>query len=524
MCIKPFPDIKINFDKEDKNPAIQLFGRRFEKDQTEIEYLVEFLLVFISKKSVNGISKDHGKGFLDLKTIDQWAAKGKELIYSPPAKLNLKLFSFLSTSKLETRHSAHISHYQELRTLLSKKIKTTSSENKSYFINLFEQLLVGFVGIAQNRTWSAHTFLPISEKFIAGEAIWKVSKGNKNPDLTWDDAINYFSLSQHIFMARGGELLYLQICNLFSVRDTSEIINLSKSINYSISIETLKEQIEEGLYSLLHSIPTLGELADWIERIDLSTSEKIDSRDVACGWCPKETWKESYFFAIEMANVCNLIIDPLEKIELLKFCCVFQVLRTLCAQGARYWEGKNEDLDKLCDVNGFAWIVTDRNSKDKSLKDAGKRNLIRNQEMIHSALRNSGINPPNNGYKNADEQGQSLFLKLSKKIEFVVPLTGPGARFVMNENLLRFFVLSLIPPGRRWTLSTFKKRLYLHFGIAISGVELEKAVKWSYPDRAFALGGNDHDKWFEDKLRATGLLIPLSDAISLVHNPFGRTN
>ena len=32
------------------NPAIQIYGRRFYKDQTPVEYLAEFLLVFASPK------------------------------------------------------------------------------------------------------------------------------------------------------------------------------------------------------------------------------------------------------------------------------------------------------------------------------------------------------------------------------------------------------------------------------------------------------------------------------------------
>ena len=35
---------------DQRNPAIRLYGRRFYKDQTPIEYLAEFLLVFASSK------------------------------------------------------------------------------------------------------------------------------------------------------------------------------------------------------------------------------------------------------------------------------------------------------------------------------------------------------------------------------------------------------------------------------------------------------------------------------------------
>lgn len=533
MPIKPFPKMTINLKKEDNNPAIQLFGRRFHKDQTEIEYLVEFLLLFISEKKIEGFESNFSSGFLDFKSIDTWNQNGRELQYFPPARLNLKLFSFLSASKLETRHSSHIKQHQKIFRNLYDKINTDSNMDKKHIIGLFEQLMLGFVAVAQNRTWSAYTFLPVSRHLLAGESLWKITEGNKNPDITWTDIINsfssYFDFSKHRFMARGGELLYLHLCNLFAIRESEEFTHITKQMGYSYSIESLKSRIENGIHSLLNSIPALADLVSWVENSDSETSSRTDNRFVKCGWCPNETWIESYCFSIEMANICDSIIDPFEKIELLKLCCIFQVLRSMCAQSIRNWSNISEESIKTGGINGFACIVTERKCTDQALKDAAQQNLNRIQEMIHGAIRNPDFEKPNEtnitkGYKIADEQGHSLFLKLSKKINFVAPLTGPGARFVMTENLLRFFVFALIPPGNRWTLDTFKERLYLHYGIAISGTELDKAVRWTYPNKPFSLGQNDHDQWFEDKLRATGLLIPLSDAISLVHNPFGNNS
>ncbi len=46
------------------NPAIRLYGRRFYKDQTPVEYLAEFLLVFASQKGgqKNGIYSLEARG------------------------------------------------------------------------------------------------------------------------------------------------------------------------------------------------------------------------------------------------------------------------------------------------------------------------------------------------------------------------------------------------------------------------------------------------------------------------------
>lgn len=51
LILQRFPEN--NSDEKDKakeNPAIRLYGKRYYKDQTPVEYLAEFLLVFASPK------------------------------------------------------------------------------------------------------------------------------------------------------------------------------------------------------------------------------------------------------------------------------------------------------------------------------------------------------------------------------------------------------------------------------------------------------------------------------------------
>lgn len=85
-------------NSDQSNTAIRLYGRRLHKDQTPVEYLAEFLLVFASPKQRNG----EGCYQFRLNTDDS-----KTPHYWPEDRLALKLFSFFSSSKLETRHSLH---------------------------------------------------------------------------------------------------------------------------------------------------------------------------------------------------------------------------------------------------------------------------------------------------------------------------------------------------------------------------------------------------------------------------------
>lgn len=528
MFVSRFPNLPYESDvaghRKEANPATLVYGRRFYKPQTEIEYLVEFLLVFISKKRI-GENITFDSGFPDMSILKNWPDSAA-LEYYPPARLILKLFTFLGSSQLESRHECHQEHFKEILQNLKENIEVSSPLSKEKILTWIEQVLVGFAGVAQNRSWSTHSFLPITTRLIAGESIWESSKAKKRYQLTWRKALEsrMFSSSRNVFLGRGGEILYLQLCNFFRINNSCDVALFERKIGYPQGMaKELQKRLESGIQHFLGELRVVDSLAEWVENADPETQEYEKGKPSAsCGWCPVESWKETYFFAYEMRNICDAILDPLEKVEMLKFCCILQVMRTLCAQAARHWEGLTDDIRASGGCNGFAWIVTAPEAQERALKEVARRNVVRIQEIIHGVLRHSELKMSDEyNYKNADEQAQELFLKLGKKIGFIVPWKGPGARFVMTEALLRYFVLALVPPGTRMTLTSFKETLFRHYGIGANGDFLNNAIRWTYPNQSIELRTIDAD-WLEEKLRGTGFLIPLSDAISLVHNPFGR--
>lgn len=156
------------------------------------------------------------------------------------------------------------------------------------------------------------------------------------------------------------------------------------------------------------------------------------------------------------------------------------------------------------------------------------RNLQVIQRTIQQALRdkdifeNAGKNPRTREvlYNEADRRyGHKLFLGLAKKVGFIIPQRGPGARFVFNDKILRYFVLTLLRPGERCTFNDFKVLLYTHYGIAIEGRELNKASRWTELPQ-LDVSGSEGNAWLMAMLQASGFLIHLSDACSLVQNPF----
>ena len=171
----------------------------------------------------------------------------------------------------------------------------------------------------------------------------------------------------------------------------------------------------------------------------------------------------------------------------------------------------------------FPGLSLQSNFDDVSLKETAKKNLIRMQEIIYSALRHPDILTPHKlkstDEKKADAQGHELFVQLAKRIGFIVPRVGPGARMVLSDTLLRYMVLALIPPGEKRTTQSFEEQLNCHYGIAVNGKILSDAVRWTYrreTQQATTLEKN----WLEGHLLAAGFLIPLSDAVSQVENPF----
>jgi hypothetical protein len=531
MMTKPFPPINRALAGQDKNPAIMLFGRRFFSDQTALEFLAEMLLVLHAPKLIGDETIGDDLLLPRREQLVNWPT-GKALSYRPRMRLNLKLFAFLGSSKLDTRHSSHRQHYKELLQRMKDQMVTGNAVSKDDVLRGLENLFQGFQGAGLSRTWCAQTFMPISPGVLAGEAIWNETQANAVEDLSWDQVTDslttYFSLSGHNFYARGGEVLYLQLCNALR-QPEANVLTWIENNQLNLSDQ---ERSPGKLYDLLiralpritnQCPPGIQTLASWVDQIDPETTAKTDERKPAeCGWCPEESWPEAYLFAVELSRICRANLDPIERVELLVVCCALQVLRSLCAQSARYDSTLDENRKAAGGSLGFAWIIAGPSQGDRDAWKLSERNLMAVQNMIYTALRHEDIRKLNDDddYADADRRyGHKLFLSLAKKIGLIVPQRGPGAHFTLNDKTLRYLVFCLIRPGHKCTLDSFKVALYSHYGIAITGEQLSKACGWSgVPALESSLSRTA--SWFEEMLSAAGFLVRLSDACSLVQNPF----
>jgi hypothetical protein len=531
MIPHPFPSVALDTDDPDWNPAFLLFGSRFHADQTALELLAEFLLVLHSAKLIGQTQVGDALTLPSRKELLEWPTKAP-LSYRPKMRLNLKLFAFLGSSKLDTRHSSHRQHYKQLLLDMKAKMATASSVSKDDVLRGLENLFQGFQGAGLSRTWCAQTFMPVSPGVLAGETLWNETRANAADDLSWDEAIKnlatYFSISKHRFLARGGELIYLQLCNALRQSDTT-VASWIRDSQFGFSAEeanpvSLHAALSTALPSITNQCPQgIQELATWIDQLDPDTADKTDNRNSAeCGWCPEASWPEGYLFAVEILRLCRANIDPVERIELLTVGCALQVLRSLCAQSVRYDATLNAERKSCGGALGFAWIIASPAQRDRASWKLSERNLMAVQNLIYSALRHPDIrqHAEEKKYGEADRRyGHKLFLSLAKKVGFVVPQRGPGAHLTLNDKILRYLVLALIRPGQKCTLDSFKSALYAHYGLALAGDRLKQACRWSgLTPLEDAISPSA--SWFEEMLRTAGFLIHLSDACSLVHNPF----
>ena len=144
-----------------QNPAIQLYGNRLYSDQTVSELLSEFLLVVFSPKQIDTVFETV---LPSLEQLSSW--DNAPLKYAPKARLNLKLFSFLGASRLDSRHQTHRTHHEQLIQKLHDQIQVEDPENKQDIIRTIENLFLGFQGAGSGRTWCAQSFLPLSNSFL----------------------------------------------------------------------------------------------------------------------------------------------------------------------------------------------------------------------------------------------------------------------------------------------------------------------------------------------------------------------
>ena len=541
---------------EDFNPAIQIFGHRFIVGQSSIEFLSEFFLIVYADKGFKadkGLKNEHNLSsiiFPDLQKIRDMYKNDKDndpsIIYEANKHLDLKLFSFLGASRLATREIAHRRRFSDIKEILKKKIINSSNLSEDDILDTFRDLLLGFQGAGKGRTWCAQNFFPISKSLLAHETLWEISK-SKQKDLDneikkcsidgtnyWSIALKFFSYGKHLFLARGGELIYKQLCLAFS-KTKDDIINWSKMENCE-SLFNLFSDVElspDDLFYLLKD--QLGRflcnskidmVVSFIENniLDYDDIEFSPKQTTEIKSCPSSSWRISYMLAVEISRIMSLKLNVIEKITQLEILFDLHILRHLCHLAALQIEKQDNKENNLPLVSSwlrYALVLSPEEYSSNMLRNQSRISFRYIEQLLHDSIHSIPVPDDKSEekfFKDSNKlYGFAVFRKIGKSMGMIIPRKGNGERMVLTESILRTLVLTLVRPESELTYTSFKTEIFNHFGLIFDREGTRTTMsEIGYPCDDL---GHDVDSWVMEILDRAGMLIPLSDSCSLVRNP-----
>ena len=500
-----YPNIQRETLDKERNLAIEGFGHRLYDSQTVYEYLLEFLLVFISPKGwgEKHIGSVEPFKFPDVRSMDEWTDK---LYYEPVARIGLKRFVFFERSKQEHRFPIDKWAHAETLHALESNIEESYDLSKRDVLFLLQDLFYGFNAVLKNRAWFAQSLLPITPELTFVEAMGNAkARKQLTKEAGFRETDGAFQFQGHYFLARGGEVYFLHLLRGLLERPD------------------LKERIEQGLVRLIkESFPQFSWLAQWIEQNWLAHAgaEKQITVRKTCEWIPEGYAERAVLSCEEMVNILEAELPELQKIDLLAKGIVMQVLRMMHEQAAKLAGAATPPR----------WITQVNSKPGTNVRKYSIESYQACEEDFAAALdrlagQETSLSPKGSplfgdvrrqALKKSAQHTSRLFRRLSKEIGLVVPPKGAQMRFALNEDLVKFLVTSIIRPGKKMLLSSFLKELNRRYGFVIGPDELSAQVRGL---RAGDL--DDNQEKFQELLKQCGFLRDLSDATSIVENPFG---
>ena len=477
--------------------ANYIYGNRFHADQTMVEYLIEFLLVFCAEKE----GPDDGK--LHFHNPD---SKGV-LFYTVEPRMGLKRFIFFDKSKKNDASPVDKEAYQCLVMALSKKIQDADDEEKADFLESLQDLFHGYAVVIKNRSWCAQAILPICPEVVFCEAM---PKKKERAALKWSEVINdpdkkldidgLFDFDKRNFLARGGELYYLHI--LQGLKGQFEKIKVLENLLRELLLVQDKKMSE--IASFIQST--------WEEEIDYDSSPKQKLR---LAYVPESAYKNVASDSVdELINYLSCSMHPVKKIELLSKGVMLQVLRMLSVATTNYL-GRNREC----------WIIDMKGMTEEIVKKVAASGFRKVEDSFSTALGQKSVelaafdtDKRMQEVRKAMKDSLEIFRSKGKELQCIIPSSGPYERFALPEDSTRFLVLALVKPGGKMTLDMFLSRMYEKYRIIIGPSEYK--LMSGDADNSLANSFLENKLAFQEFLKATGFLRELSDATSIVVNPY----
>lgn len=498
-----FPNIDIG--KDAKYPlSSYLFGHRMRPNQSDIEYLIEFLQVMLAKKKLEDVTDEY------FPKVSR--GQDKVIEYYPEAAIALKRFIFFPNSKPEGKLPVDKDAYQACIKSLVQNVNGDGIRAKQT-IAMLQDLFYGFNATTQNRSWFDKNMLPVCPEVILPEGMGVKSerdqlsfrRGNADVD-------NKFSYNRYTYMCRGGEIYYLHL--LSSVNQQGDAFRV---------------KLESRFKALIcDSYPQFSELSKFIKNTwanyMMVDPDEVEIPRKNLNTIPGIFSCRDAYTAKEIYMLLRNNIDPFDKLSILADTIILQLLRVMFAAASAAVKNRkapwvidvsrhNPEMRKLA-VDGFSsneacvvdYIYMGYAHYEDRLKDpSGSSTKTKEQKHVDAAAGDS--------YK--------LFRKLAKNLGLLIPVKGPNMRLSLNERLVKALVLTLIGPGQKVTLDYFMELLYEHFGIIVDRKAYECAIEdgimSSLSDYTFMDQNRDA---FIKLLKECGFLRDLSDATCIVENPF----
>lgn len=472
-----------------------IFGHRFKSDQTLYEYLTEFLLVFVSAKSED-LSEGKMK-FHDV-TIE------KNLSYWVEPRMALRRFIFYDKAKKKGSIPADAIAYREMVNQISDKIDIGDKELAKEYVEDIQDLFHGYAAVVRNRFWGAQTLLPICPEFVLCGVDPTENKRKKN--VHWDDnpesLDTQFDFTKHNFLSRGGELYYLHLLQ-----------GLDGNKSRQKKLETLLNDLVNGQCKKISKLVNYVQ-ESWEKQYSLDKTRLSQKLDVA--YIPATGYKECGSNSVdELISYLSCKLHPITRVEILAKGVMFQIMRMMSFRVADYL-GKEKSI----------WIVDMKGETTDTVKKISHESFRRLESDFMTAINKmaneAGIADEERMKKVREARINSLdiFKSKGKELQCIIPISGPFERFTLSEDVIRFLVLSLVQPGDKMTLKMFLEKLFQNYKIVIGPDEYRKSMQDASMDSSLANSFSENVVAFQQFLRSTGFLKELSDATSIVINPY----
>ncbi|MFT4142834.1 MAG: hypothetical protein QM644_00155 [Mobilitalea sp.] len=489
-----------DYERMEKGKIISsiLFGNRFKSDQTLYEYLIEFLLICSSAKDVDletGKMKFHS---FNIET---------KLSYYVEPRMALRRFIFYDKARKNGTIKADEKAYQQMIKILHNRMDGMSNEDKTEYIESIQDLFHGYAVVIKKRFWGAQALLPICPEFMMCGC--DPSENKRKNDVKWDDnpetVDTKFSFDKRNFLARGGEVYYLHILqglqNAPEKKHTLEIL-----INDLVKIQCGK----------------ISEIASFIQNSwekEMGFDKENLTRQLNLSFIPENAYVECEDYSInELINYLSCKMHPINRMEILAKGVMFQIMRMMSCRVSNYlgiekrkWivdmKGASTDTIKKIAAESYSNIEADFMT---ALNKISREIEMSDDEMITCVQK-------------AKKDSLDIFRAKGKEMQCIIPNKGAFERFSLSEDIIRFLVLSLIAPEDKMTLSMFLAKLYENYGIVIGPNEYRKSLKSdNVLESSLVSSFAENEVAFQNFLKATGFLRELSDATSIVTNPYAN--